>query len=139
MHGQTCALPPAAVHGGVPIASPTFRQTCPTPMRYSLVIFDLDGTLADSLPWFQRHMNDVADRFGFRRIGKVDFEPLRRAGTREILQRLQVPRWKLPMIAWHMRRLKAAHLASIALFPGAGAALQSLKEGGLSLALVTSD
>jgi phosphoglycolate phosphatase len=43
------------------------------------------------------------------------------------------------MIAWHMRRLKAAHLASIALFPGATATLQALREGGLRLALVSSD
>ena len=34
------------------------------PMPCSLVIFDLDGTRADSLPWFRRNVNDVADRFG---------------------------------------------------------------------------
>ena len=37
-------------------------------MPYSLAIFDLDGTLADSFPWFLRTINDVADRFGFRRV-----------------------------------------------------------------------
>jgi phosphoglycolate phosphatase len=79
-------------------------------MRPALVIFDLDGTLADSFPWFLRHANDVADRFGFRRIADDEIEPLRRAGSREILQRLGVPRWKLPLIARHMRGLKAAHL-----------------------------
>ena len=43
-------------------------------MPYSLVIFDLDGTLADSFPWFLRNVNDVADRFGFRRIADGDVE-----------------------------------------------------------------
>jgi len=38
-------------------------------MPYSLVIFDLDGTLVDSFPWFLRTINDVADYFGFRRVG----------------------------------------------------------------------
>jgi phosphoglycolate phosphatase len=108
-------------------------------MRYSLAIFDLDGTLADSLPWFQRHVNDVADRFGFRRIAEEDIVPLRRAAPREILERLDVPLWKVPRIARHMRRLKSAHLAEIPLFPGAGEMLRALKEGGLSLALVSSD
>jgi phosphoglycolate phosphatase len=108
-------------------------------MRYALVILDLDGTLADSLPWFRRHVNDVADRFGFRRVAEEDIGLLRRADTREVLARLEVPRWKLPMIARHMRRLKAAHLAEIPLFPGTGAMLRALHQGGLRLALVSSD
>jgi phosphoglycolate phosphatase len=108
-------------------------------MRYTLAILDLDGTLADSLPWFRRHVNDVADRFGFRRIAEDDIEPLRRAGPREILKRLAVPRWKVPSIARHMRRLKAAHLDEIPLFPGAGPMLRALDAGGLTLALVSSD
>jgi phosphoglycolate phosphatase len=108
-------------------------------MPCSLVIFDLDGTLADSFPWFLRNVNGVADRFGFRRIADDDVESLRHAGSREIIKRLEVPVWKLPMIARHMRRMKAAHLADIPLFPGAEAMLRSLRDGGLTLALVSSD
>jgi phosphoglycolate phosphatase len=108
-------------------------------MRYALAILDLDGTLADSLPWFRRHVNDVADRFRFRRVAEEDIGALRRAGTREILARLEVPRWKLPMIARHMRRLKTAHLAEIPLFPGVGAMLRALHAGGVRLAVVSSD
>ena len=108
-------------------------------MPYSLAIFDLDGTLADSFPWFLRNVNDVADRFGFRRIEHDDVESLRHAGSREIIRRLEVPMWKLPAIARHIRRMKAAHLADISLFPGAEAMLRNLRDGGLALALVSSD
>ncbi|MGY3607033.1 MULTISPECIES: HAD-IA family hydrolase [unclassified Bradyrhizobium] len=108
-------------------------------MPYSLVIFDLDGTLADSFPWFLRNVNDVADRFGFRRVADEDVEELRHAGSREIVARLEVPMWKIPIIARHMRRLKAEHLADIELFPGTETMLRTLKDGGLQLALVSSD
>ena len=108
-------------------------------MPYSLVIFDLDGTLADSFGWFLRHVNDVADRFNFRRVADGDIEELRHAGSREIVARLEVPAWKIPFIARHMRRLKAQHLSDIALFPGTEDMLRTLKEGGLQLALVSSD
>ena len=108
-------------------------------MPYALAIFDLDGTLADSLPWFRQHVNDVADRFRFRRIAEADIAPLRRMGPREILEHLGVPRWKVPMIARHMRRLKAAHIGDIPLFPGVDAMLRAVKDGGVRLALVSSD
>jgi phosphoglycolate phosphatase len=106
---------------------------------YSLVIFDLDGTLADSVPWFRRNVNDVADRFGFRRIADEDVEALRHAGSREILKRQKVPLWKLPAISRHMRRMKAEHLTDIPLFPGTEPMLRALHANGLRLALVSSD
>lgn len=108
-------------------------------MPYSLAIFDLDGTLADSFPWFRRTINDVADRFGFRRVADEDVEGLRHASTREILSRLEVPLWKLPAIARHARRLKAEASAEIALFPGVEPMLRTLTDNGVQLALVSSD
>jgi phosphoglycolate phosphatase len=108
-------------------------------MPYSLVIFDLDGTLADSFPWFLRNVNDVADRFGFRRVADGDVEALRHATSLEILAWLEVPIWKLPVIARHMRRLKAEQAASIPLFAGVEPMLCALAAAGLRLALVSSD
>jgi phosphoglycolate phosphatase len=108
-------------------------------MPYALAIFDLDGTLADSFPWFLRTINDVADRFNFRRVADEDIEGLRHASSREILARLEVPLWKLPAIARHARRLKAEAANEISLFPGVEAMLRTLAENGLQLALVTSD
>ena len=108
-------------------------------MPYSLAIFDLDGTLADSFPWFLRTINDVADRFGFRRVADEDVEELRHASTREILSRLDVPLWKLPAIARHARRLKGEAAAEISLFPGVEPMLRTLADNGVQLALVSSD
>jgi phosphoglycolate phosphatase len=108
-------------------------------MRYSLAIFDLDGTLADSFPWFLRNVNEVADRFGFRRVADRDVEMLRHASTREILAHLKVPHWKLPFIARHMRRLKTEQAASIPLFAGVESMLNALAAHDIRLALVSSD
>ena len=51
-------------------------------MPHRLVIFDLDGTLVDSFPWFLRNLNGVADKFGFHRVTDDDVGMLRRAGLR---------------------------------------------------------
>jgi len=108
-------------------------------MAYKLVIFDLDGTLADSFPWFLREMNGIARKFGFREIPATEVEPLRHAGSREILRRLEVPLWKLPAIARHARALKREQIDGIPLFPGVPEMLRALRGAGHTLALVTSD
>jgi phosphoglycolate phosphatase len=116
------------------------KSSSPKPgAPYALAIFDLDGTLADSFPWFQRVFNDVADRYGFRRVAAHEVEGLRGKGPRELLAHLDVPVWKLPLIAAHMRRLKSRHLHDIPLFPGAREMLQDLAGAGVRLALVSSD
>jgi phosphoglycolate phosphatase len=106
---------------------------------YALAIFDLDGTLADSFPWFLRTINDIADHFNFRRVAPEDIEELRHASTREILAHLEVPLWKLPAIARHARRLKAEAASEISLFAGVEAMLRTLTDKSVQLALVTSD
>ena len=108
-------------------------------LPYALAIFDLDGTLADSFPWFLTVVNGVAREYGFRPIADDEIEPLRRAGARDILRRLDVPLWKLPAIARRMRALKREQLDAISLFPGVPAMLHTLRDGGLTLTLVSSD
>ena len=108
-------------------------------MAFRLVIFDLDGTLVDSLSWFLSVVNGVARQYGFRQIEEREIEPLRRQGPREILRRLEVPLWKLPAIARHMRMLKREQLDELSLFPGVPMMLRGLCDTGLTLALVSSD
>ena len=77
-------------------------------MPPALVIFDLDGTLADSYPWFLRHVNGVADRFGFRRIAAEDVEALRHAGSATSCGGSTCRSGSCRRSPRHMRRLKAA-------------------------------
>ena len=67
--------------------------------RYKLAIFDLDGTLSDSLPWFRLVVNSIADKHRFRRIEDGDVEMLRGKSSREIIAWLGVPFWRMPLIA----------------------------------------
>lgn len=108
-------------------------------MGYRLAIFDYDGTLANSYPWFCGVLNDVATKYGFRRVDPTEAEDLRRCNAREILRRLEVPLWKVPAIAAHMRRLKAQASAEIPLFDGAARLLTDLRGRDIATAIVSSD
>ncbi len=106
---------------------------------YRLAIFDFDGTLADSFPWFLRVMNSVADRHAFKRIEEHEIEALRQKSAREIIRHLAVPRWRLPLIARHMRTLAACDPDAARLFDGVGQALERLSEARVAVAVVSSN
>jgi phosphoglycolate phosphatase len=106
---------------------------------YRLAIFDFDGTLADSADWFLSQLNDVADRYGFRRVSDEEIEMLRGRSNREIVAYLGVKPWKLPLIASHMRGLAARDSQRISLFDGAAELLWRLRKAGIRLAIVTSN
>jgi phosphoglycolate phosphatase len=109
------------------------------PRTYKLVIFDFDGTLADSAAWMMGVLNDIAATHGFRQVTDAEIEILRGRGTREIMSALGVKPWKLPAIARDMRKRSAEAAASIPLFPGVAEMLRRLADAGVITAVVSSN
>jgi phosphoglycolate phosphatase len=108
-------------------------------MRYQLAIFDFDGTLADSFPWFSRTINDIADRFHFKRIEPHEADELRAMDARALMRHLGIPAWKVPFIANHMRKRKSKEIDQTRLFDGVDRMLQRLSTAGIAMALVSSN
>jgi phosphoglycolate phosphatase len=106
---------------------------------YRMVLFDFDGTLADSFPWFIGVLNGVAARYGFRPVQPEECERLRGCDARELLRHLRVPAWKLPFIARHMRSLMARDIDGIPPFDGVPALLRALHQRGVVIAVVSSN
>ena len=107
-------------------------------MRYPLVIFDFDGTLADSFPFFVKAQHALAQRHGFTAIDEERVEDLRRLGTRELLQELKFPTWKVPIVAADFIRMMRG-APPVPLFPGVADVLRQLRERGARLAILTSN
>jgi phosphoglycolate phosphatase len=108
-------------------------------LRYPLVIFDFDGTLSDSFPWFLRDANQLAEENELPRLDPAEMDHLRTLNAREILKRLKIPFWRLPFFLKRVQRLMAERVHEISLFPGVPEMLQRLHAAGIIVALVTSN
>lgn len=108
-------------------------------LKYDIAAFDFDGTLADTMPWFNSILNTVADKYGFRKIDLSERENLRHREASEILKYLGIPLWKLPAIMSHVRTLMQDIDPSVHLFDGIADVLARLKAAGLRLAVISSN
>lgn len=107
-------------------------------MRYPLLIFDFDGTLADSFPFFMAAQHALAQRHGFKAIAEDRIDEMRRLDTRELMREFGLSKWKLPVVAADfVHTMRAA--PPVPLFPGVAEALRHLREGGARLAILTSN
>lgn len=109
------------------------------PDSIDLVIFDFDGTLADSTAWAIRAVRPLAERFKFKAVTEDEIAMLRGRTSREIIAYLGLPLWKVPLVAAHGKKMMAAEAHAIPLFSGTGDLLRGLSAAGLRLAIVSSN
>ena len=108
-------------------------------MTYRLAMFDFDGTLADSYPFFLSVFNTVADRHAFRRIDVARASELRHLGVRQMMDHVGLPTWKLPLASKTFMAMMQDSAHQIPLFDGIADALRHLHGRGVQLAVVSSN
>ncbi len=108
-------------------------------MNYKLIIFDFDGTLADSFPWLTRVVNTIADKYRFKKLEPAEYDIIRGYEADKILKYLGVPSWKMPLIANHVRILMAQDIQQIPLFKGVDSLLRRLADKGMVTGVVSSN
>lgn len=107
--------------------------------RYRLAIFDFDGTLADTFPFFVGAFNGLAAQHGFRPVDAGEMPALKHYDARRMMRHVGMPAWKLPIVAQSFVALMRDSVDEIRLFDGVDAALAHLDRSGIALAVVSSN
>ena len=104
-----------------------------------VIIFDFDGTLADTIDILLSITNRLSAEFGFKSATKDELAQLSNLNSWQILQYSGISIFKFPLL---IRRLKAelhSEVPHIQLFPGIKEVLLELKKRGFQLGIITSN
>lgn len=104
-----------------------------------IIIFDFDGTLADSMKLMIESYNQAAQTYGCKKVEPEDVEQLRSMHLRDILYLLKIPYLKLPLILYSLLSYYKSKLSTVKLFEGIPEMLCSLKVMGFDLYIVSTN
>jgi len=109
------------------------------PGRPKLLIFDFDGTIADTFDAAFIILNKLAGEFGFLPLKAEDLEKAREMRTRQLMKFLKIPMSKMSAIARRGSEEIRVRMPEIEPLPGMPDLLRELHAAGFELGMVTSN
>jgi phosphoglycolate phosphatase len=104
-----------------------------------VVIFDFDGTIADTFWQGLEILNAMSDEFGYRKLAEEELPQARDMTTRQLMRFLGISNRRLPVIAHKGVKQLRAKIREIQPIPGVPEILRELNARGLRLGIVTSN
>lgn len=102
-----------------------------------VVIFDFDGTIADTMAESVRIFNKLAEENGYQKITAKDIKTLRGEDLENVLRHMRIPVLSLPFLVWKARRMMGDNMGSLRAFPGMRLALLRIKKMGFRIGIIT--
>ncbi len=106
-------------------------------MSYRLILWDFDGTLADSLAVSLAIVNRLALELDFRPI--TDPQRVRTMSVRRFMKEHKIGLLKLPRITRAFHQAQRQEIAKVRFFPGVVRVLRQMRTAGLRHAILSSN
>lgn len=103
------------------------------------IIFDFDGTLADSTAVFASAWNTLAQKYKFKGIELKEIDTLKKLSISERSKLFDFPMYKLPMILPQFYKLYRQSLNDVHLFEGMKELLIEIDKRGYKILIISSN
>ncbi|MCK9557279.1 MAG: HAD-IA family hydrolase [Candidatus Cloacimonetes bacterium] len=108
-------------------------------MKPPFLLFDFDGTIADSIHLLLKIAHIVAPRFGLKQMNDEDFTKIRSMTIPQAIRYLRIPIYKIPRLI-SMALVEYRHLVhELEPYEGIREMLEELRSMGCEMALLSSN
>jgi phosphoglycolate phosphatase len=108
-------------------------------MTVKVILFDFDGTVANTLDTLVCITNRLSGEFGYKPTTKEEFEGLKNLSSRQVIKQSRVSIFKLPFLIRKVKKHLSSELPKIAEFYGIKEAIFCLKSQGFQLGILSSN
>lgn len=103
------------------------------------IIFDFDGTIADTVPILIEILEDLSEKYGYKKLNNQEIMSMRDHSIQEIFKLMEVPILKLPFIAKDVKNELNKRVAQLKPIKGIDVLIRKLKQKKYMLAIITSN
>lgn len=103
------------------------------------ILFDFDGTIANTLPLGFELYNEIADQYNFISAKDSELPQLMNMSITEILHLKNIPLYMVPIALFNVKKKMKQRLAEVKPFEGIRDFLYNLKNKGYHLSIISSN
>jgi phosphoglycolate phosphatase len=108
-------------------------------MQYRSLVFDFDGTIADTLGETRHIFNQIAPDYGIRQVEEHELDGLRHLSLKQLLEHLDIPKRRVPALIARGTGLMRGSITRLKLIEGMSEVLVELRRHTDSFGILTSN
>jgi len=104
-----------------------------------ILLFDFDGTLADTLSIIVEIINDVGPQYKLRKIDPGELKAIRAMSSKELIKYSGLPLRRIPFFIRRVQLEMKNSMKNVEPFPDIPVVLKSIKNAGFQMDILTSN
>ena len=108
-------------------------------MTVKVILFDFDGTIADTYNAIAKITNQLSSEFGYKTLNEEELLLLKNLSSREIVKLSEISIFKIPFLVRRVRTELSKEIAELSPIDNIASVLFELKNRGYTLGIVTSN